>query len=302
MKTSVCITTHNENLESIKSLLDSLNNQTLKPDEIIIVDAGQHNSKLQTLNSKLDIKYIHKPNISRAEGRNEAIKMAKNEIIAITDVGCIPNKDWLEKITKKLFEKKADVVAGGYKMTFENNLQKTMSVFLGVSQKDMGKNFMPSARSMALTKTIWKKTGGFPEDLNDTAEDTVFNINLIKAGAKFVTTKEAIVTWQMPNTIVDFAKKIYKYAKGDAISAIWWHPVKKLKTHNLKVATIFLRYLFAFIILAINFKLFLLYAFLYTLYAFYKAGYWGIPLQFVSDFACIIGFSHGIFSNYFKRS
>lgn len=176
-------------------------------------------------------------------------------------------------------------------MVYENKLQKAMSIFLGTQNPKS--DFLPSARSMAFTKSIWKKADGFPEKLGDTAEDTVFNLHLIKAGATFKLNRHAIVDWQMPSSLKDFAKKIYRYAKGDAESGIWWHPVKKFKTHNIKILTIFGRY-----ILFLIFPWFLL---AYILFAYSKAGFWGIILQFVSDFACIIGFSHGILSNCIKR-
>ena len=94
-----------------------------------------------------------------------------------------------------------------------------------------------------LLRVYGKKQVVFLKKMGDTAEDTVFNINLIKAGAKFVVAKDAFVDWQMPRKISDFGFKIYRYAKGDAISAIWWHPVKKWQTHNLKILTIFVRYI-----------------------------------------------------------
>lgn len=291
-KVSVCVTILNESTENISKLLDALNNQTLKPNEIIIIDAKDYG------------------NCSRSEGRNIAIKKAKNEIIAITDCGCIPHKDWLQRITNPFKNNDADVVAGGYKMIAKNDFQKAESFFLGVNQNDMKEDFLPSARSMAFTKNIWKKAGGFPEELNDTAEDTVFNLKLIEIGAKFAVSKNAVVDWEMPNSIFEFFLKIYKYAKGDAKSGIWWHPVKKWQTHNIKILTIFLRYLLAFVLLGIGywylpqsvmFFLFILIA-IYSIWAFKKARLWGIYLQFISDFSCIIGFSHGILSNCFKRN
>lgn len=302
MKVSVCITTFNEKTETIKKLLDALKSQTLKPDEIIIVDASASpifNSQFTISNefSISNLQFINRAGVSRARGRNIAIGKARNEIIALTDAGCIPHKDWLTRLCSKfeIGEVKKNVVAGGYRMVANNSFQKAERIFLGVRTKDMGRDFMASARSMAFTKTIWKKAGGFPESLNDTAEDTIFNLNLLNAGAKFVVTKNAVVDWQMPNSIKNFYLKIKNYARGDAQSGIWWHPVKKFKTHNLKILTIFGRYLLAFIFLAFGFyKLLLLYVLCYMLYAYKKAKWWGIVLQFVSDFACIIGFSHGL--------
>lgn len=292
LKISVCITVFNETKETINKLLVALKLQTLKPDEIIIIDAKDYK------------------NCSRSKGRNIAISKAKNKIIAITDAGCIPHRNWLERITKPFLHTDIDVVAGGYNMTVnqslslrgKNSFQKAESKFLGVNQKDMDDDFMPSARSIAFTKAIWKKVGGFPENLKNTAEDTMFNINLISAGAKFVIVPDAVVDWAMPDSVKDFYLKIFNYASGDAHSGIWWHPVKKLKTHNLKVMTIFLRYIVLILLFLSNKYLCLLYVLCYVLYAYRKAKTWGIILQFTSDFACIIGFSHGIFKSNFKRN
>ncbi len=310
LKVSVCITTFNEKEETIQELLNALDKQTLKADEVIVADATI-NTNYQTpfikQYSKLNLQFINKTEISRSAGRNLAIRMARNEIIAITDAGCVPHKDWLENMVKPYNKVHLGgvfniVVAGFYRMIARNNFEKAEAVFLGVKQQDMKSDFLPSARSMAFTKTIFKKVGGFPENLNDTAEDSVFNINLINAGAKFVVAKKAIVDWKMPESIYDFGLKIYRYAKGDAESDVWWHPVKKWRTHNLKVLTIFARYILGVTLFFQNSVLFILYAILYTLYTVCKAGLWGIILQFVSDFGCIIGFSHGIFSNCFKRN
>ncbi|MFZ3301298.1 MAG: glycosyltransferase [Microgenomates group bacterium] len=283
-KVTVCVTIFNEPEETVNKLLNALNNQTLKPDEIIIIDAKDYD------------------NCSRSKGRNIAIKKAKNEIIAITDAGCTPHKDWLEKITDPFKKTDSEVVAGGYQMVAQNNFEKAEAVFLGVKQQDIKSDFLPSARSMSFTKSIWKKAGGFPENLNDTAEDTVFNMKLIDAGARFVVARDAIVDWQMPKTIKEFANKIYRYAKGDAVSGIWWHPLKKWKTHNIKVLTIFMRYLILILLFLFNKQLCFVFFAGYIIYAFRKAGLWGICLQFISDFSCIIGFSHGILSNRIKRS
>lgn len=276
MKISVCVTTFNEKTETLNKLLKALKNQTLKPDEIILIDAKDHN------------------NCSRSKGRNIAISNARNEIIAITDVGCIPHNDWLEKLSNPFVNKKNIVVAGGYKMVADDNFQKACSIFLGTQLKNIDNNFMPSSRSMAFTKTVWKKVGYFPEELTNTAEVTLFNIKVLNLGIKIIVCKNALVDWEMPENLCIFVRKIYNYAKGDAESGVWWHPVKKLQTHNIKILTILIRY----IIFVFYPPLLILYLF----YAFYKASLWGIVLQITSDIAGIIGFSHGILQSSFQRS
>lgn len=293
MKISVCLTVLNEQL-SIKELLNSLLTQTLKPNEIIVIDGGSSDKTVKIVKKYKSVRVIVKKNVSRSVGRNIAIQLSKNKYIAMTDAGCIPHKDWLLQISKSFKDKNTDVVAGSYRMIFDNSLQKSMSVYLGTDPKNINQDFIPSARSMAFTKDIWKKVGGFSEKMNNTAEDTLFNYNLQLVNAKFVVNKKAIVDWYMPNTIFEFALKIYSYAKGDVQSGIWWDKKKKFRTHNLKAISIFIRYILFITLLYINLNLCLLFFVLYMLYAFSKAGIYGVILQFTSDFAVIIGFINGI--------
>src|SRR3989304_5681633 len=104
MKLSVCITVLNaEGL--IAPLLQSILSQSKKPNEIVIVDGGSKDNTVEI------IKHFQKKNKSirlllekclRARGRNLAVEISNNDIIAMTDAGCIAQKDWLEKITAPL--------------------------------------------------------------------------------------------------------------------------------------------------------------------------------------------------------
>jgi cellulose synthase/poly-beta-1,6-N-acetylglucosamine synthase-like glycosyltransferase len=244
LKVSVVITVKNED-KSISKLLDSLEKQELMPLDIVIIDAKSIDKTVQIVNDyqkrykniRLQIKKC-----TRAEGRNIGIKMAKNNIIAMTDAGCVADKTWLNYLVKPFNDRKIEVVAGFYKMKAKTNLQKLFSVYLGVSPSEFNDDFLPSTRSIAFRKSTWKKVGEFPEELNDTAEDTVFNYNLVKKGVKIERAKNATVEWEMPKTIIIFYKKMYSYAKGDASTKIYLFPGKGIMSHNIKVLLVILRY------------------------------------------------------------
>jgi len=184
MKVSVVCTVLNEE-KSIIALLDSLGKQKTKADEIIIVDGGSTDRTIEIVQHYLKrdrtIKMLVEK-CSRAKGRNLGIDIARNQIIAIIDAGCIADTEWLRKITQPFTDKDIDVVAGFYKMITKNNFQKAASIFLGVSPNKFDVGYQPSARSMAFRKSVWEKLGGFPESMDDTAEDTMFNYKAIKEG------------------------------------------------------------------------------------------------------------------------
>lgn len=311
MKTSICVTVFNEE-GSVGRLLDSILLQSKKADEIIIVDSMSTDKTAKIIKKfqkkHKQIKLIQKKS-SRARGRNIAVQNAKNQTIAMTDAGCSLHKDWLENITKPIKNtKKPLVVAGFYKMVAKSTFQKTMSVFLGISPREFDQNFLPSTRSMAFTKIAWKKAGKFPENLTDTAEDTIFNKNAIKMNIRMVRVKKALVYWNMPRDIFSFSKKIFNYAKGDAKSKVFWDPAKGMRTHNIKVLLVFARYMFAFVVFILSFYvklftwMFIFGFFLYLLFSFTKiyrrtkdtfAGLFGIFLQIVVDLCVMVGFCYG---------
>ena len=80
---SVVVTVKNDE-EGVRLLLENLKKQTVRPDEVIIVRSEDYG------------------NCTRGRGRNIGVRMAKNEFIAVTDVGCRPKRDWVEKITAGL--------------------------------------------------------------------------------------------------------------------------------------------------------------------------------------------------------
>jgi len=173
MKFSLVITVLNEE-KTIGKLLEALAKQTKKPDEIIFVDGGSSDRTVAYLKSRAagkasgdarqisNLKIFIKPGASIAQGRNFGIRKAKGEIIAMTDAGCTPHRDWFEKITKPFEEKSVDIVAGFYQMTGETVFQKCLACYLGILPEKLNpKNFMPSARSIAFRKEIWEKISGF---------------------------------------------------------------------------------------------------------------------------------------------
>ncbi len=311
MNISVCITTFNEG-STIGALLDSLLAQTKKPDEIVIVDGGSTDKTVEIINhyQQKDRRIrLLKEKCSRARGRNLGVEIAKNEIIAITDAGCIAHPDWLEKISQPFVNPEVDISAGFYKMIGVTPLQKAMAVFLGVTPRKFDVDFLPSTRSIAFRKNVWERVGGFPGENKNSAEDTYFNFHALELGMKYARVKSALVEWGMPENLHDFFVKIESYAKWDAMTKIWIFPNKGPTSHNIKALFILLRYLAGLILLTLSFKysplfpvliiLFLAYlfrAFRKVFLEFGKAGIaiWGPVLQITSDIAVMKGFLGGM--------
>src|SRR3990170_1428898 len=314
MKVSVCITVLNEE-GSVGELLDSLLSQTKKPDEIIIVDGGSKDKTVELIRhyQKKDkrIRLLIEKG-STAHGRNTAIKTAKFPVIASTDAGCVAKRNWLEKITEPFKYQNVGLVAGFYEMEAQNPMQEAMNIFHGITPKMYDPiKFLPSARSVAFKRSVWVDVGGYSEKFEKAGEDTEFFYRLVKSSVKIVRVKEARVEWRETATftLADSIKKFYQYSYGDAQAGIWWHPEKRLASHNIKISLIFLRYAFGLIFLLlsiVNPKILLILLILVVLYILWpfqkvyfltnswRAGFWGIPLQFIADFSVMAGFARGI--------
>ncbi|OGH19105.1 MAG: hypothetical protein A3D74_02125 [Candidatus Levybacteria bacterium RIFCSPHIGHO2_02_FULL_37_13] len=325
MKISFVATVFNEE-KTITALLDSLFKQTKMPDEIIIVDGGSLDSTLSRIfnfqfsifnknpkTKKIKFKVLSRSGLTIAQARNYGIKKASGDVIVMSDAGCILHKDWLEKITEPFDKKNADFVAGFYRMTGSTPLQKAIGVFLGIPPKRFDQNkFLPSARSMAFKKRLWKRIGGFDENLDRAGEDTLFNYRALKLGINFTRVKDALVDWEVPGSLLVAIKKFYVYAKGDVQAGIWWHPTQRVSTHNLKIASIFIRYFIGsmFIIVSIGYNWLLYIVFLgflfYIIWSVWKmrdvvanirARLWLPIVQIASDMAVISGTTLGLLEN-----
>ena len=311
MNISICITVLNEE-GSIGKLLDSLLGGSKKANEIVIVDGGSADKTVEIIRHYQKrysgIKLIIEKS-SRAKARNIAVDIAKGEIIAMTDAGCVADPDWILNIVKPFETGKVDVVAGFYSMQGSRPPQKAMSIFMGVTPRKFNQSFLPSTRSMAFTKEIWERVGGFPENTKGTAEDTIFNLRLIKNGARISRMKNAIVEWGMPTSISNFQSSIYNYAKGDAKSKNLIFPGKGLMSHNIKALSIFARYIFIIFLLIFGLErrpllwldvaimlFYLIWAYrkVYLEFGDWRVALWGPILQIVSDFAVMRGFISGI--------
>jgi len=227
MKVSLITTLYNES-NNILNFLKSYKNQTKYADEFIIVDGGSSDNTVSIIeeyganNKNLNIKVIVDKTCSKkyikgpiAKGRNVAIENTKYDIIAVTDAGCILDKNWLKEIVKPFEDKNIDVVAGWYEANITNEFQQKFADILMPKLKDIDKdNFLPSSRSLAFKKDCWQKVGGYPT-LTYTAEDTKFDLDLKDIGCKFYFAQKAFVYWDVPFDMQEARAKLFNYGYGD---------------------------------------------------------------------------------------
>lgn len=303
MKISVVVTVLNE-AEMIGVLLLGLISQTYPPSEVIIVDAGSTDFTVQLIkvfqknHPNFPLKLVVKKG-NRSVGRNFGIKLAKHNWIAITDAGCMPHADWLEKLVQKATQTKAEVVAGYYEAAPKTAFQAAVVPYMLVMPDKVNPAyFLPATRSMLIKKQAWEKVAGFNEKLV-LSEDYDFAHKLERAKFKFAFTKDAKVSWWPIETLKDFYQTVSGMAEYDA----------RARITRIKSYLIFCRYAI-FLLLAIVFfyphwllcvAFVVITASTYSLWAMWKnaqyldSGWYYLPiLQVVSDLAVMAGTIRGI--------
>lgn len=239
---SLIVTILNEE-ETIVPLLESILEQQILPNEVIIVDGGSDDKSVELVNnfisisknshSKLPIKLFQKKG-NRSVGRNHAINKAKYTWIAVTDAGCILHPDWLQELLKEQHLLGTDVVAGYYSAKPQTMFEEAVVPYaLVMPDKVDEENFLPATRSVLFSKNIWQVVGGFNEKLDDN-EDYDFARKVKARVSKIGFSKRAIVYWKPTSNLRSFYKMIFRFARGDIYAGIL----------RPKVLLIILRYFF----------------------------------------------------------
>lgn len=314
MKVTVVATVLN-NGSTVSHLVDSILNQTRKPNEIIFVDGGSNDNTVPILK---EYEANHKnfrvisDNLNKAKSRNLGIEEAKYKIIAQIDGSCVADSHWLKRLISPMKDKTIGVSAGFYDIVAKNDIAKAVAPFIGITPRRFDpRSYMPTGRSLAIRKRVWKDLGGYSEDLQWSGEDNLFNYKLLKNNIKIARVPEAYVNWHAPKTFRDAYNKIFSYTAGIAQTGTWGHPCESLATINANIFSTYIRYALGGILFALSIlNLFFLYILTlgFTMYFFYsmwskrdevrdQKAFMLVPVvQVVSDIAVMAGFVSGLAS------
>ncbi len=226
MKISVIIPVRNE-ANSIRSLLDSLLNQTLKPAEIVITDGGSTDDTPAIISAYIKrgtpIRLIQEGPALPGRGRNLSAGQAENEWLAFIDAGISPEPTWLELLAKRAqLQSEVDVVYGSYEPVTDT-LFKRCSVMATVAPPVEIEGKLIRTRSVAsvlMRRSVWQTVGGFPEDLRS-AEDLLFMNKIEQGNFCIANAPDALVRWQVQATPWLTFKRFVTYARNNMRAGLW---------------------------------------------------------------------------------
>lgn len=227
IQASLITTVYNEE-GSVRRWLDAIRAQTRLPDELVVVDAGSTDRTGAILaefaaSSPFPVQVIVCPGANIAHGRNVAVREACYPVIACTDLGCHPEPTWLERLLAPYeAEEDLDVSAGWTAADGESPLQKTLEALTVPAPGSIAPEvYLPSSRTISFTKAAWEKVGGYPEWLTFAGEDTLFALLLKQLCPQWAFVPEAVVHWDMRNSMRAIRRQAYFYGLGDGESALF---------------------------------------------------------------------------------
>jgi len=270
-KISVIIPVRNE-AEKIGRCLEAVFNQILKPYEVIVVD-GHSTDKTVENAKKFPVKVVYEDYGTVGGARQVGVENAKGDFIAFTDADCIPEKDWLENVIKE-FDDGIVGVGGGTKNIgkglWENSIALALDSFLGSANSVQDRVFKEKrfVKSISGGNSMYRKedlikVGGFNVGLSIN-EETELNRRLTKLG-KLLYTPKALILHNQNRDLRDFAKRNYLFGYGRGKNKLWdlqvIPPILGLITLLLLFASLkaflFMIFLYAFILLCFDFKIFM---------------------------------------------
>jgi glycosyltransferase involved in cell wall biosynthesis len=206
---------------NVDEFLASLHAQTRRPDEVVIVDGGSTDGTADLLRSAGGITVIDEPGANIARGRNVAVASAAHDVLAVTDVDCVLDPDWLRHLLLPIDEG-ADVAMGFYTPIADGLLQRcTAAVNLPLDASDVDpRRFMPSARSLAFRRDALEAVGGYPEWLA-IGEDMWVNHRWRELGLDMRFVAEAVVHWRLRPSLASTWRQYFRYARGDAQAGMY---------------------------------------------------------------------------------
>jgi glycosyltransferase involved in cell wall biosynthesis len=227
---SVIATVLNE-VENIPRLVESLLGQTPPVAEIVVVDGGsadgtwewlqgaqqKHPNLLAIRDESCSLKFTPGP-ISK--GRNVAIAATRSPIVACADAGCTYRPDWTSELTGPVVRGETEYALGGSCLDPADPTvwDLASAPFFGVKMSQDAPTKSCTARSMAFTKDLWRRLGGFPETVFY-GEDTLFDLEARRATMpKFPQRAKAL--YRPQNSFWQAFRQMARYAVSDGILGV----------------------------------------------------------------------------------
>lgn len=200
---------------TIADCINSINNQTVKPDRILLID-DHSTDQTRDIASKLDAEVISNEGRQLYDGRNTALKNCNTQILAFTDSDCILDKNWVANIIRVFSEHdNAAAGTGPHPPIGTNGFAGWLHHmwFLVETDKTGFTGGIIGGNSYFKTEAL-DKIGGWPSLPFSNAEDVYISIKLIESGYKLWFDESIIANHKYADNFLSLMKKTITSGKA----------------------------------------------------------------------------------------
>jgi len=199
MSVSVVVPSYNSR-QTIRECLRSLVQQTLQPDEIIVVDSSSDETPEMIRNEFPQVTLIHlNERTLPGKARNIGARRVKTKYVAFIDADVVVKPDWLEVMTRHLDEHPEHVaVTGTIGVANPGNIWGLVGYMLEFSEFIPGAGsrelLMAPSANIIVRRQALLEAGGFPEGFYP-GEDTVWTWRLREQGQTWLLAGTGVYHW-----------------------------------------------------------------------------------------------------------
>jgi glycosyltransferase involved in cell wall biosynthesis len=207
--------------EFIEEAIQSIFNQTLRPDEIIVVDDGSTDGGAETVARMArtnPIRLLSKPNGGQSSARNFGVEYAHGDLIALLDQDDIWYANHLEELVKPHLQGRVTELGWSYSNLDEINRKgelicrgclgtvKAKHPKLDIASCLSGDMFVLPSASL-VSRHAFLAVGGFDERLSGYEDDDLF-LRLFQAGYENVYLPKSLSKWRIYQTSSSYTPRM----------------------------------------------------------------------------------------------
>lgn len=203
----------------IEDLLNCLERQTVSKNEfeILLIENGSKNFFLPKTGLK-NIRILTCWKLGSYASRNFGVTAAKGEWLVFTDADCLPEHDWLERITCEVDRcyDEFHLFAGGITVVSESsspNYYEIYDVLKGIPQFRYVKQGYAATANLTVHRKLFDRLGGFGEQLFS-GGDADFCRRAVGRGAQLMYLPHAVVKHRARTTWQEVATKARRIKGG----------------------------------------------------------------------------------------
>ena len=214
----------------LPALLDSLKDQSRRPDEVLLID-DHSTDNTREVALKYGVNVIGNVSKGPAAARNLGINTSKCDILAFIDADCVADKDWIKNIAMEFGKPQTRIIMGKViipKSTFLGDVISGLGFPAGGHvgfdkmwhvDKD-GKTDHIGSGNFAIRKSVIQDVGLFDDTFPyPGCEDVEFSIRCVKKGIPIYYKESAVVIHPPRKTLSSFMK---------------WHLLRGRSNYHLK--------------------------------------------------------------------